>query len=260
MLIFDNAGYRIDGTMPVRHVSTRLPAGKVTGLLGRNGAGKTTLMKLAAGLLAPYQGRVLLTDKSVSDLTPARRARQIGYLPQFQDVAWPMSVAELVALGRLPHQGPLSMLSADDKDAVMKAMQLCGVADFATRPVWSLSGGEQAGVMLARLLATGADILLIDEPVQSLDPARQIEVMQVLKEQAESGKTVLVILHDLTLAARFCDEIWLMREGKLSATGTTREVMTRENLAEVFDMDVELGKAAGGAYVIPTRAISPLAH
>jgi iron complex transport system ATP-binding protein len=96
--------------------------------------------------------------------------------------------------------------------------------------------------------------------VQSLDPARQIEVMQLLKQQAESGQTVLVILHDLTLAARFCDNIWLMREGKLAATGATQDIMTRENLADVFNMDVELGNTASGAYIIPMRAMPPQAH
>jgi iron complex transport system ATP-binding protein len=209
----------------VDNVSLTIAPGEVVGLIGPNGAGKTTLMRAALGLLRSEGSSSLLA------LGPAERARAAAWLPQAREIAWPVSVETLVRLGRMPHGAGTS--PADDA-AVDAALQRCGLESFRTRSATALSGGEQARVLIARALAQDALLLLADEPIAGLDPAAQIQIMEVFQTLAGEGKAVLVSLHDLGLAARHCTRLVLLHRGRLVAEGPARDVLAAQHLAATF--------------------------
>jgi len=256
LLAFENVTYRVENHILIDRLNFALSAGEMVALLGPNGAGKTSLIKLAAGLYAPNTGQILLDGLPMQQTAPLVRAKKIAYLPQFQNLAWPMAGRDIIALGRLPHHGIYGFASAADVAAIEGAIDKTGVRAYANRHVTQLSGGEQAAIKMARLLAGQTDILLLDEPIQSLDPARQLAIMGLLAAEAKAGKAVLVILHDLTLAARFCARLLLMKEGQIIADGTAEQTLTRANLQVVFNIHAELGKTEKGAYIIPAKALS----
>ncbi|WP_315974859.1 MULTISPECIES: ABC transporter ATP-binding protein [Microvirga] len=183
------------------------------------------------------------------------RARAIAYLPQGGFVAWPLPVAGVVALGRLPHGEKPDRLSPAGREAVASALRAVGLQGFADRPATALSGGERARALLARALATQAPVLLVDEPIAALDPRHQLVVLEVLKAHARAGATVVAIMHDLTLAARFADDILLLHQGKTEAFGPPGAVLTGERLAAVFSVRAQVLAQAGGLLVV---AESPL--
>ncbi|HXG28067.1 MAG TPA: ABC transporter ATP-binding protein, partial [Nevskiales bacterium] len=166
---------------------------------------------------------------------------------------WPMPVAQVVALGRLPHRAPWARVPPADAAAVQRALQAADVAHLADRPVTQLSGGERARVLLARALAVEARVLLADEPTAGLDPAHQLGVMEVLRRRAQSGAGVVVVLHDLTLAARFCDRLLLLGEGRVVADGAAEQVLTEQNLAQVYGIEAHRAAGAEGLLVVPLR-------
>ncbi len=246
---------RIGGTTILTDVSLSLAAGEFVALVGPNGAGKTTLLRCAAGL-AGYGGDVVIGGSRLSDLTLGERAKTIGYLPQGHVFHWPMAVWDIVALGRLP-QARGADLSAADRDAVRQAMAEAGVTKLADRPVTTLSGGERARVALARVLATKAPVLLADEPTSSLDPRYQLAVGDLLKRQARAGGTVLAVLHDLGLAARFADRIAVLHDGRLTALGPPREVLTPDTLRSAFGVEAEIIEVRGVPVAVPVAASRP---
>lgn len=195
-------------------------AGQVTAIVGPNGAGKTTLLRHLAGLDAPSAGDVELRGQSLASLGPAIRAWRIAYLPQAASAYWPLRARDLVALGRLPHGANLSRpLRTEDAEAVRRALERVDGMRLAERPVDTLSQGERARVMMARALATEAAVFLADEPVASLDPAYALETMTILRTEAARGACVIVVLHDLGLAARFADRIVVLASHKIAADG-----------------------------------------
>ncbi len=207
----------------VDDVSLTVGEGEFVGLLGPNGAGKTSLLRGALGLLAASG------QSSLAVLAPKARARAAAFLPQGRDIAWPVSVETLVALGRAPHG------RADVTDpAVTHALARMGLEAYRGRSATALSGGEQARVLIARALAQDTPLLLADEPVAGLDPEAQIRTMQVFQELAAEGRGVVASIHDLGLAARHCSRLILMHRGRLVADGPPRAVLTDETLAEVF--------------------------
>ena len=212
---------------------------KLSVILGPNGAGKSTLLACLAGLLRPDTGSVRLDDADVGGLPAAARARAIGLLPQGAETHWAITSEALVALGRIPHMrgaGP----STADRSAIAAAMTATATESIAQRPVTQLSGGERARVLLARVLAGEPQWILADEPLANLDPGFQLDILDLLRRQAEAGKGVVAVLHDLHHAVRFADHVVLLNAGKLFAQGSVDEVITTSNLAHVYGIDANL--------------------
>ncbi len=224
--------------------------GAVTGLIGPNGIGKSTLLRAVAGLL-PHRGDVRFAGKPLP--SDARsRARLLGYLPQGHHVHWPLTVRRTVALGRLPHLGPLGRPGRADEEVVERVMAATGVAELAARAVPTLSGGERARVMLARVLATDAPVLLADEPTAALDPGHQLRIMALLRAEAvERRRAVVVVLHDLSLAARCCDELVLLMPDRRVVAGDVPTVLTSSLLQEAYGVSFTVTRAADIPVVLP---------
>ncbi len=211
-------------------ISLTVRPGECIGLIGPNGAGKTTLMRAALGLLAG----TCTGSSTLAALSPARRARAAAWMPQAREIAWPVTVETLVALGRIPHLPRGTTLRPQDQSAVDDAIARMGLDPLRNRIATRLSGGEQARVLIARTLAQETPLLLADEPIAGLDPAHQIATMQVFAGLARSGHAVLVSLHDLGLAARHCTRLLMLHDGKLVADGPPGDVLTPQNMAQVF--------------------------
>ena len=245
----------LGGRTVVNQVSLRAAAGQLLALIGPNGAGKTTLLTAVAGLRR-FRGSVRWQGRPLATLGRRERARVLAYLPQGHIAHWPLTVRRLVELGRLPHLAPWRTPVAADRLAVEEAMQRTDIAELAERPFDTLSGGERARVMLARVLAVEAPLVLADEPVAALDPYHQLRVMELLRDYADSGAALVVVLHDLTLAARFCDELLLLREGALVARGPADEVLSAAHLAEAYRVTALRGEHEDQRYVLPWRRLA----
>ena len=211
---------RRDHAVVLDGIDLAFEAGEVTAIVGPNGAGKTTLLRHLAGLDAPSAGQVELRGQKLPSLGTAVRASSIAYLPQSVSAYWPLRARDLVALGRLPHGADLSRpLGTRDAEAVRRALERVDGLRLGERPVDTLSQGERARVMMARALATEAAVFLADEPVASLDPAYALQTMRILRDEAARGTCVIVVLHDLGLAARFADRIVVLADHRVAADG-----------------------------------------
>ncbi|WP_294331555.1 ABC transporter ATP-binding protein [uncultured Sphingomonas sp.] len=217
-----------------------LQPGRVTAILGPNGSGKSTLVRTLAGLLGADAGSVTLDGIALDRLPPRERARRIGYLPQEATVHWDLRVADLVALGRLPHRAPFAGLSAEDHAAIDDAIATTGIRPLADRLVTQLSGGERARVLLARVLAGQPQWLLADEPLASLDPVHQLDLLDRLRALAAGGMGVVIVLHDLVQAARAADDVLLLRDGRPVAFGPAAATLARAPLRDAFGVEVML--------------------
>jgi iron complex transport system ATP-binding protein len=255
-LTFEGVGATLDGRPVLAGIDAALAAGRVTAILGPNGAGKSTLVKAAAALL-PIAGVVRVEDAEVARLDPRERARTIGYLPQDATVHWNMAVREVVALGRLPHRRAGVGPSAIDDAAIDRAMAETGTTGFAGRRIGTLSGGERARVLLARVLAGEPRWLLADEPLASLDPAHQIDLLARLAGIAAGGAGVVVVLHDLIQAARAADDVLLLDRGRIAAFGPAEAVLTPERIAAVFGVRVAMIAEGGRRLPVPIGLVSP---
>jgi iron complex transport system ATP-binding protein len=245
---------RLSGRLIVDHGTLALQPGEMVGLVGPNGAGKTTLIRALAGLV-PAEGRILLRGRSLDTLSPRERARAVAYLPQGHVFHWPLPVGAIVALGRHPHADAFSLPNQADQSAVRRALAATGLEPLADRSVATLSGGERARVALARALATEAAILFADEPTMSLDPRHQLIVMDLLREAAKRGGTVLAVVHDLALAGRFFDRVIVMDKGRLIDDAPPAKALTGERIAEVFGVSVLSVKSTDGEMAIPWRPL-----
>ena len=241
---------------PVLHgVDVRVGAGELVGVLGANGAGKSTLLRALAGLVAPAAGEVTLDGHAMSAILPAARARAIGYLPQERIVHWPLAARDVVALGRGPHLPPGARWSADDTAAVTAALRRMDAEGLAARPVTELSGGERARVLLARALAGAPRVLVADEPTAGLDPAHQLGLFAALGNLAAEGRSVILALHDLTLAAAYCHRIVLLHEGRVLADGPPRAVLVPDLLAKAYRITARTVLIDGHLVVLPEAVL-----
>ena len=229
-------------------VSLAIARGELFGLIGPNGAGKSSLLRALAQLV-PHEGEARLAGAALGRLSPQARATRLAYLAQGDQAAWPLTVRDFVALGRLPH-GRNDAAGRAAVDAALAHMHLDSLAE---RRLDRLSGGERARARLARALAVEAPLLLADEPVAALDPYHQLSVMELLRRQCTLGRSIVVVLHDLTLASRFCDRVLLMHGGRAVACGEPRRVLTPANLQRVYQVQAMHGEHEAEAYVVPWR-------
>jgi iron complex transport system ATP-binding protein len=232
--------------------------GTVTAVIGPNGCGKSTLLRSLARLLKPTAGHVYLDGKQIDSLPTREVAKVLGVLPQTPSAPEGLTVSDLVARGRHPHQAWYRQWSADDEDAVAQALEWTGIGDLADRPVDELSGGQRQRAWISMALAQGTDLLLLDEPTTYLDLAHQVEVLELVSRlNAELGRTVVMVLHDLNLAARYSSRLVAMRAGKIVSQGEPSDVMTQELLADVFHLDARVipDPVAGTPLVVPIAAI-----
>lgn len=229
----------------VDDVALAVRGGELVAIIGENGAGKSSLMRGLAGYLNPTAGTVTVDGHDVRQMTSAQRARAIGWLPQSVPLAWPVNVRDAVATGRFAHGGLPGRMAGQDQAAVDAAIAACDLQDLADRSTAQLSGGEIARVHLARTLAGGASVLLADEPVAALDPRHRLAVMRLLRAEADAGKAVAVVLHDLALAGQFADRILGMKDGRVVVEGPPAEVMTPDWIAALFGVAVEVDGSRG---------------
>lgn len=246
-----NLAVTLDGRSVLAGVDLSFRPGAITALVGPNGAGKSTLLACLAGLRRPTGGEVRLDGRPIGQLAPQERARSIALLPQGGEVHWNVDVRTLVGLGRLPwRQGWRAMPDA----AVERAMARTDVAHLAERGARNLSGGERARVLLARALAGGAPWLLADEPLAGLDPLHQLEALAAFREEADAGAGVVLVLHDLTLAARAADHVVVLHEGRVAADAAPHAAFGDELMARVYGVEALTERLSDGAPVIvPVR-------
>ncbi|MCF7985904.1 MAG: ABC transporter ATP-binding protein [Thiohalocapsa sp.] len=238
----------------VRDLGFALGEGEMLGLIGPNGAGKTTVVKAIVQLMA-HRGEIRLQGRPLSQMSARERARLVAYLSQDDRLQWPISVFDLVALGRHPYRGSWwrggGAPSAEDLAVIEEALRATDVTGLRDRRADELSGGERARARLARVLAVQAPLLLADEPVAALDPMHQLRVMELLRAHCNGGAAVIVVMHDLTLASRFCDRLLLLDSGAAVAAGTVSEVLTAENLERVYGIRAVTGEHEQQRYIIP---------
>ena len=233
-------------------VSIALRPGEMVGVLGPNGAGKSTLVKVLGGVLAPTAGRVRLGDAPLDALPARARARRVAYVPQREVLPLDLPVRDYVALGRSPWSGWTGRLNRDDLSAIDAAMDACAIAPHADRALGSLSGGEQRRCITARALAQSAGLILLDEPLASLDAHHQVALCEILRARVEQGVGVLAVFHEINLAAQVCDRVAVLRGGRLIAEGPPRDALTAAQLERVFPCDFLAGETPAGApYFVP---------
>jgi iron complex transport system ATP-binding protein len=250
---------RPTGTPALDGVTLEIAAGSVTGLLGPNGCGKTTLLKVLSGVLTPTRGSVALDGRRLSDMTRRQIARRIATVPQETHPAFDYTCLEMVLMGRHPHLGAFGLEGPEDVEVALEAMRATGTAQFADRRYGSLSGGEKQRIVIAMALAQAGSVLLLDEPTASLDLGYQLEVAALVRQlNHERGTTFALATHDLNLAASLCDTLVCLRHGRVVAHGPTTDVLTRETIAALYDVEADVlpHTRAGHAAVIPLHRVA----
>ena len=240
--------------------SVWIPQGKISALIGPNGSGKSTLLKGLARQLPPKSGRVILDGRDVATLAPRVLARKLGILFQERQAPDDLTVEELVAHGRYPHRRLFEALLPEDEAAVSEALQMAGIAELGPRRLRQLSGGQKQLAWIAMAVAQSPQYLLLDEPTTFLDLAHQFEVMDLLlRLNRELRMTIVLVVHDLNLAARYADYLFAMREGRIVGVGEPEEVLTERTLRRVFEVETQIirDEATGVAFCIPVRRSVP---
>ena len=256
-LVLERVTFAYEKTPVLAGIDLSIPSGTIVGVLGPNGTGKTTLVRLASAALSPGEGRIALFGEDLATIPPRKRARRVAVVPQETHPVFEFTVEEIVRMGRSPHLGLLGVLSPGDRKISREAMERCEIADLAGRSFRALSGGERQRVLLARALAQEAKLLLLDEPTAFLDLKHRLGVYALLEQlHRERGLTVVVVTHDINLAARHCDRLVLLLRGRVAADGSPFEVLRPEPIRSVYEVDVEIATdpSTGRPFVIP---ISP---
>lgn len=230
------SGY--DDKTILQNINLEIPANKISVIIGSNGCGKSTLLKTLAKLIKPSQGDITLDGKNISKIPPKKLAQILGVLPQSPIVPEGITVADLIGRGRFPHQSLFSGWSKQDYEAVAEAMEIMNVTEFADLDIDELSGGQRQRVWIAMALAQQTDILFLDEPTTFLDITYQVEILDLLTDlNRKHGTTIVMVLHDINLSARYADYIYAIKYGKLVSEGAPKEVITDSLIKEIFDMN-----------------------
>jgi len=239
------------GAAPVlRGVSLSLPPGRLTCLVGPNGSGKSTLVKCMTGILAPRAGRVALDGRPIGEIAPRELARRLSFVSQDTPLSFPLTVFEVVLLGRKPYLR--WTVREEDRRIVSEVLRTMGIEDLAQRYYGETSGGERQKVLVARALAQQPETLLLDEPTNNLDLRHQLEILHLLEDLVRRERiSVLAVLHDLNLALRFAETVWMMRDGTIAASGRPDEVLTPERIREVFGVSVGIGRLGERSFIVP---------
>ena len=233
----NNLTFGYDKKVIFHNLSLTFRQGDFCSILGPNGSGKTTVLKCIVGLLQPSDGVVKLHGKSLSDYKKTELAREIAYVPQYQDIVFDISIFDYVMLGRNPYQTPWEMQRPEDKEVVEAMLQKCNVWHYRDTLLQSLSGGERQRVMIARAMAQQTGIMLLDEPLSNIDVTHKFEIMDILQELNESSNTtVLIILHDLPIAKAYSKQVLLLKSGNVLQFGDGNAVLTEENIRNCFDL------------------------
>lgn len=246
------AGY--DNKAILQGVSLGIPSNKISIIIGSNGCGKSTLLKTMARLIKPISGQVMLDDKSINKIPPKELARVLGLLPQSPIVPEGITVADLVGRGRFPHQSFLKGWSTEDYDAVAEAMEMMNITELADSHIDELSGGQRQRVWIAMALAQQTDILFLDEPTTYLDITYQVEILDLLTDlNRKHGTTIVMVLHDINLSARYADYIFALHKGRLVSEGTPAHVITSELIKDIFNLNcvVTLDPVSDSPSVVP---------
>ncbi|MGE4373784.1 MAG: ATP-binding cassette domain-containing protein [Xanthobacter sp.] len=240
----------VDGRTLLHPLDLILQAGRMVGLIGHNGSGKSTLLKLLARQMPPGGGQVMLQGQPLSAWSGRALSRCVAYLPQNPPLSGGLTGRELVALGRYPWHGALGRFTTQDRQKVEEAIALTDIAPLADRLVDTLSGGERQRVWLAMLVAQDAACLLLDEPTSALDIAHQLEVLALVRRLCrERGRSIIIVLHDVNMAARFCDELVALHSGRMIARGTPQELVQPDILEAIYGVPMEVMRRADGGQV-----------
>lgn len=248
MLQIENLSFSYAGFQALKHVSLEVDSGDMVAIVGRNGSGKSTLLKCLCRVLRTASGTIRLDGTLLASLSAASLSRLIAYIPQSETAVGDISVFDAVLLGRKPYIR--SRPAADDLRAVAALLARLELEAVAMRPLRTLSGGQQQRVFIARALAQEPALLLLDEPIANLDLNHQIKVMKLLRQLADGGMTILLSIHDINMAARFCNRALMLRQGEVFASGG-EDVYTPENIRLLYDMDVDVLRHNNSLYVIP---------
>ena len=225
----------------VKNLNLNIPKGKITTIIGANGCGKSTVLKTIARILTPKSGEIYINEKNIKEQGAKELAKVMAVLPQSPQAPGGLTVEELIAYGRFPHQSGFKNNKQEDKEIVDWALKATGISEFRDRKIEDLSGGQRQRAWIAMALAQQTDILLLDEPTTYLDLAHQLEVLEVLDElNKKYNTTIVMVIHELNNAARFADHMIGVKKGKICCKGTAEEVMTKENLRELFNIDSEI--------------------
>ena len=236
----------------VHNIDFDLAPGEWLSLVGANGSGKSTFLKLLCRILTPSHGKVLLDGKDIHSLPPHTVAKRIALLPQQQTIPSGLTVKQLVSLGRTPYQSWYQWdLTSEDRDAVAQALFQTELQDYVDRPITQLSGGERQRAFLALALAQNPEVLLLDEPTTYLDIHYQLQLLELLKKLHKEGLTIITVLHEINLASRYSDRLAFLKQGQLFTVGNTEDVLTVENIAQVFNVEVVIIETPVGRQICP---------
>ena len=247
----ENIQVAYDDRVIIEKLSTRIPSGKISTIIGANGCGKSTLLKALTRILPLQEGAIYLDGQAIAQLPTKEVAKKLALLPQVLEATEGISVYELVSYGRYPHQNGLGYLTDQDREKINWALEATQTAPFARFPVDDLSGGQRQRVWIAMALAQDTDTIFLDEPTTYLDLNHQLEVLELLKDlNLSQQKTIVMVLHDVNLSARFSDHMIAMKEGNIRYNGSVSSIMTTEILSDIFNIEPQLIQAPGQAYPI----------
>lgn len=261
LFTLDHVDVSYNSTRVLKGISLEVQSGEFLGIIGPNGSGKSTLLRAMSGVLPLSAGSITLEKKKIAGMSARELARRLAVVPQDNPVAFEYTVQEVVLMGRSPHLGRFELEKGCDLEIAAEALNRTHLSHLADRRIGTLSGGERQRAMIARALAQGTDILFLDEPTAHLDINHQVEILHLAKrENTEHGKTVVVVMHDLNLASEFCDRLMMLREGEIFALGQPEDVITAENVLQVYGSAVWVRKhpTSGRPYVLSlgSRAVA----